>query len=173
MEGSFMKIAILIADLFNESELIYPYYRVQEAGYQAVLVGAEIQEYRSKLGLPMKADLAATDVRPEEFAGLVIPGGYAPDYLRRLAAILSLVKAFDRALKPIAAICHAGWVLISAGIINGRNVTGVMAIKDDLINAGGFYHDEAVVIDKNLITSRKPDDLPCFMKAFLEALAKG
>src|SRR5450756_94679 len=110
MEGSSMKIAILIADLFNESELIYPYYRVQEAGYQAVLVGLEVQEYRSKVGLPMKADLAATDVQSEEFAGLVIPGGFAPDFLRRSPAILSLVKAFDRAEKPIAAICHAGWV---------------------------------------------------------------
>ncbi len=168
-----MKIAILIADLFNESELIYPYYRVQEAGYQAILVGAEVQEYRSKLGLPMKADLAAADVRAEEFAGLVIPGGFAPDSLRRSPAILSLVKACDKAQKPIAAICHAGWVIISAGIVHGRNVTGTMAIKDDLINAGGFYHDEAVVIDRNLITSRKPDDLPCFMKAFLKALTKG
>jgi protease I len=168
-----MKIAILIADLFNESELLYPYYRVQEAGYQAVLVGAEVQEYRSKLGLPMKADLAAADVRAEEFAGLVIPGGFAPDYLRRLAAILSLVKACNKAEKPIAAICHAGWVIISAGIVHGRNVTGTMAIKDDLINAGGIYHDQAVVIDRNLITSRKPDDLPSFMKAFLEALTKG
>ena len=168
-----MKIAILIADLFNDSELIYPYYRVQEAGYQAVLVGPEVGEYRSKIGLPMKSDLAATDVRPEDFAGLVIPGGYAPDYLRRSSAILSLVKAFDRDLKPIAAICHAGWVIISAGILDGRNVTGTMAIKDDLVNAGGIYHDEAVVIDRNLITSRKPEDLPSFMKAFLETLAKG
>jgi protease I len=168
-----MKIAILVADLFNELELIYPYYRVQEAGYQAVLVGAEAQEYHSKLGLPMKADLAAADVRAEEFAGLVIPGGFAPDSLRRSSAILSLVKACDKAEKPIAAICHAGWVIISAGIVHGRNVTGTMAIKDDLINAGGIYHDEAVVIDRNLITSRKPDDLPGFMKAFLQALMKG
>ncbi len=165
-----MTVAVLIEDLFNEFELIYPYYRVQEAGYRALLVGPEARVYKSKAGLALKADRTAREVRAEELAGLVIPGGYAPDRLRRHAEVLELVRAVDRAKKPLAAICHAGWVLISAGVVRGRTLTGYFSIKDDLENAGASYKDEAPVVDGNLVTARDPRDLPVWMAAFLRKL---
>jgi protease I len=166
------KIGILIADLYNEFEVIYPLYRVKEAGYEAVLIGPEVKEYHSKVGLLLKADRAAKEVQPEELEGIVVPGGFAPDFLRRDQATLDLVKKIYDSGKPVASICHGGWVLISAGIVRGKRLTGFMAIKDDLINAGGQYFDEPVVVDRNLVTSRRPEDLPFFMKAFLELLAE-
>ena len=165
-----MTVAVLIEDLFNEFELIYPYYRVQEAGFEALLVGPEAKVYRSKAGLALKADRAAREVDPGALAGLVIPGGYAPDRLRRSEAVLDLVRAVDRAKKPLGAICHAGWVLISAGVVKGRRLTGYHSIKDDLKNAGAIYLDEAPVVDKNLITARGPADLPAWMQAYVLAL---
>ncbi len=164
------RVAILIEDLFNEFELIYPYYRVQEAGYEALLVGPEAKVYKSKSGVAMRAQVAAADVDPGELAGLVIPGGYAPDRLRRHGAVLELVRAVDRAKKPLAAICHAGWVLISAGVVKGRRLTGYFSIKDDLVNAGATYLDEAPVVDGNLVTARDPGDLPVWLGPFLERL---
>ncbi len=164
------KVAILIEDLFNEHELLYPYYRVQEAGHAAVLVGPEAKAYKSKAGLSMPAEVAAGALDPAEIAGLVIPGGYAPDRLRRHAAILELVRAVDRAKKPLAAICHAGWVMISAGIVKGRRLTGYFSIKDDLVNAGALYLDEAPVVDGNLVTARDPGDLPVWLGPFLKLL---
>ncbi len=165
-----MTVAILIEDLFNEFELIYPYYRVQEAGFEALLVGPEVRVYRSKAGVAMKADRAAGEVDPAGLAGLVIPGGYAPDRLRRHAAVLDLVRAVDRAKKPLAAICHAGWVLISAGVVAGRTLTGYFSIRDDLVNAGATYLDRAPVVDGHLVTARDPRDLPVWMAAFVEKL---
>ncbi len=164
------KVAILVEDLFNEHELLYPYYRIQEEGHQALLVGPEVGVYRSKSGLAMRAGAAAREVDPAELAGLVIPGGYAPDRLRRHAAVLDLVRAVDQVRKPIAAICHAGWVLISAGVVRGRRLTGYFSIKDDLENAGAIYLDEAPVVDGNLVTARDPGDLPVWLRPFLELL---
>jgi protease I len=163
-------IGILCEDLYNEHEVIYPYYRVLEAGYHALVIGTHTGEAHSKAGLPFPLDRSAVDVSVNELAGLVIPGGYAPDRLRRDPAILSLVKMLDGQKKPIACICHGGWVLISAGVAKGRKLTGVGAIRDDLVNAGADYQDEMVVIDGNLVTSRQPGDLPAFMKAFLALL---
>ena len=165
-----MKVGLLIADLFNEFEVIYPYYRLLEAGFKVPLIGAEAKEYQAKSSLTLKAELAARDVDAEELMGIVIPGGFAPDFLRRCKDVLSLVKKMDDARKPIASICHGGWVLISAGIVRGRKVTGFMAIKDDLVNAGGLYLDQEVVLDGNLVTSRQPSDLPAFMVTFLGLL---
>ncbi len=165
-----MKVGLFIADLFNEFEVIYPYYRLLEAGFKVPLIGPEAKEYHSRSSLAMKAEIAAKDADTEELLGIVIPGGFAPDFLRRSRDVLSLVKKMDDARKPIAAICHGGWVLISAGIVRGRKVTGFLAIKDDLVNAGGLYLDQEVVLEGNLVTSRQPADLPSFMVTFLGLL---
>ncbi|MGB9553153.1 MAG: type 1 glutamine amidotransferase domain-containing protein [bacterium] len=166
------KVGLLIADLFNEFEVIYPYYRLKEAGYEVLLIGPEAREYHSKFGLPLQAEAKAAEVDPNELVGILVPGGFAPDFMRRDPLTIDLVRKVHESGKPVAAICHAGWVIISAGIVKGRKVTGFMAVRDDLINAGGKYLDEPVVVDGNLITSRKPEDLPLFMKEFLGKLEK-
>ena len=163
-------IAVLIEDNSNEFELIYSYYRLKEAGFNAVLVGPEKKAYHSKIGLVLDAEMPIDEVHPENFSGVVIPGGYAPDRLRRNLKILQFVKKMFDEEKLVAAICHAGWVLISAHIVNGVTLTGVSAIKDDLKNAGAKYVNEEVVVDGNLITSRTPSDLPAFMREVVKFL---
>jgi len=164
------KIAVLIEDNFNEFELIYPYYRLKEAGFNSIIVGPKKKSYHSKLGLVIKSEISIDEVEIETFGGVVIPGGYAPDRLRRNEKILKFVKAMFDEEKLVAAICHAGWVLISAHIVNGITLTGFHAIKDDLKNAGAKYVDEEVVVDGNLITSRGPADLPAFMREAIKFL---
>jgi protease I len=164
-----MKVGILIEELFDEREFIYPYYRVQESGLEPLVIGPESRAYKAKSGWMARADVAAHEVKAAELAGLVIPGGYAPDRLRRSADVLELVRTIDEAGKPLAAICHAGWVLISAGVIKGR-LTGYHSIKDDLTNAGADYVDEPLVVSGHLITSRGPADLPVWVRAFVEAV---
>jgi protease I len=164
------RIAILAEDNYEELELWYPYYRLVEAGAQVTLVGPEAKSYASKHGYPAKADVAAADVSADDFDGVVVPGGSAPDRLRRYPAILEIVKGVNAKGGLVAAICHAAWVPISAGILRGRRATCVSAIKDDLINAGADYVDEAVVVDRNLVTSRTPADLPYFLPAMLKVL---
>ena len=164
------QVAILIEDLFDEREFIYPYYRVMEAGFRPLVVGPEARVYKGKTGLSWKADAAASEVAADDLVGLLIPGGYAPDRLRRHEAVLELVRAVDRAKKPLGAICHAGWVLISAGVVKGRRLTGYFSIKDDLVNAGAIYLDEAPVVDGNLVTARDPGDLPVWLGPFLKLL---
>ncbi len=167
------RVAILAADLYEDQELWYPYYRLQEAGADVILVGPEAKKtYDSKHGYPVTTEEAAEDVIPEDLDGIVIPGGYAPDKLRRSKAVLDLVRGINERGGMVAAICHAGWVPISAGIMNGKTATCFYAIKDDLVNAGAEYVDEPVVVDGNLITSRTPDDLPYFMPAIIETLAE-
>ena len=172
MELKEKKVIILIENMYNEFEYWYPYYRLKEAGAQVITAGSGSKEYTSKAGLPAKADIDATDISAAEFDGMVIPGGYAPDIMRRHASMVKLVKDADYQGKAIAAICHAGWMLASAEIVKSRRVTSFFAIKDDLIHAGAIWVDEEVVVDGNLITSRKPDDLPAFMKAFISVLKK-
>jgi protease I len=165
-------VAILVEDLYQDLEVWYPYYRLQEAGGEPLFVGTGSKtEYKGKYGYPVTATCRAADVRATDLAAIVVPGGFAPDLLRRSPAVLQLVKDMDQQGKVVAAICHAGWVLVSAGILRGRTVTGFSAIKDDLVNAGATYVDRDVVRDGHLITSRQPDDLPAFMRAILEALA--
>lgn len=166
------KIAILIADLFEESELIYPYYRLKEEGYEVDLVGAEADKvYKGKTGsYPMKSTHSSKDIKSSDYEGVVIPGGYSPDNMRRSSETLEFVESLDKEGKLIAAICHGPWILASCCDLNGRNITSFPSIKDDLVNAGGNYVDEEVVIDKNFITSRKPDDLPAFLKAIIKYL---
>jgi protease I len=164
------KIAVLIEDNFNEFEVIYPYYRLKEAGFESLLVGPEAKVYHSKVGLQMKAQVSINDINFDEFDGVVIPGGYAPDLLRRNEKILTFVRKMFESSKLVGAICHAGWVLISAKVVNGLSLTGFYAVKDDLKNAGAKYVDQEVVVDGNLITSRSPADLPAFMREIVKFL---
>jgi protease I len=172
MELAGKKVAVLAEDYYENLELWYPVLRLREAGAQVTIVGPKAGEtYKSKEGYPAKADVAAADVRAADFDAVVIPGGYAPDRLRRYPEILKLVReAFEQG-KVVAAICHAAWVPISAGIVRGRTMTCVSAVKDDVINAGAHYVDQEVVVDGNLITSRTPPDLPAFCREIIRALA--
>ncbi|MBI3011757.1 MAG: type 1 glutamine amidotransferase [Candidatus Omnitrophica bacterium] len=167
------RVAILVEDLYQDQEVWYPYYRLKEAGADVVVIGTGKREYTSKHGYPINADTAAEQASAGEFDGVIIPGGYAPDILRRYPAAVQFVKEAHRQGKVIGAICHAGWVLCSADVLRGKTVTCFSAIKDDVVNAGATYVDREVVRDGNLITSRKPDDLPAFMRAILDALQDG
>ncbi len=128
------------------------------------------ETYTGKPGTEVTVDVSADQVSAADFDGIVIPGGYAPDIMRRYPKMVQLVRDFHEAGKVVAAICHAGWMLASAEILENRKVTSFFAIKDDLIHAGADWLDQEVVVDGNLITSRKPDDLPAFMKATINAL---
>jgi protease I len=166
-----IKIAILIEDMFNVFEFWYPYYRLKEEGAEVMVVGSgRTDVFTGKPGTECKADVPATEVTAEDFDGVVIPGGYAPDMMRRYPAMVNLVKEMNQKNKLVAAICHAGWMLASADILGNRKVTSFFAIKDDLVHAGANWVDQGVVVDGNLITSRTPDDLPVFMKAIIEYL---
>ena len=165
------KIAVLVEDLYQVLEVWYPVLRLKEAGIKTVLIGTGTKEsYGSKEGYPCKVETSIDKVKADDFAGVVIPGGYAPDILRRYEKINNFVKELSDQGKIVAAICHGGWVLVSAGILKGRKVTCFYAIKDDLIAAGAKYVDEEVVVDRNLITSRKPEDLPRFMEEIIKSL---
>ena len=165
------KVLLLAADDFEDSELLYPLYRLAEEDVLVTVAGLDDQPVRGKKGHgPVPVDTTVNQVAEGDFDALVIPGGYAPDKLRRSQAVLDLVRAFDEAGKPIAFICHAGWVPISARILKGRRATSVGAIRDDMVNAGVDWVDEAAVVDGNLISARTPADLGPWMKALLKAL---
>lgn len=171
MKGPRAKIAILVEDEYEDLELWYPYYRLLEAGYEPVLVGPEAASYRSKHGYPAKASFSAAQVDPATVRGLVIPGGHAPDRLRRHPSVVELVKGvFDQG-SLVASICHGGSLLVSANVLHGKKATSFRSIEIDLINAGARYIDREVVVDGNLVTSRFPDDLPAFMRESLAVLA--
>ena len=165
------KVLVLAADLFEDMELLYPVYRLREEQVEVTIAGLTPESVTGKKGHgPVKVDATVDGVDAEGFDALVIPGGFAPDKLRRSKRVLSLVEAFNAAAKPIAFICHAGWVPVSAGIIKGRRATSVDAIRDDMENAGADWVDEACVVDGNLISARTPADLGPWMKALLTAL---
>jgi protease I len=167
------RIAILAENLYQEMELWVPYYRLKEEGAEVKVVGAGgAKSYASKHGYPVSVDAQADAVSAVEFDAVVVPGGYAPDMMRRHESMVRLVREAAQHGKVVAAICHAGWMLASAGAIKGRKVTSFFSIKDDMINAGGQWVDQEVVVDGNLITSRKPDDLPAFCREIVNALAK-
>lgn len=171
MELSGKKIILLVEEMFNVFEFWYPYFRLKEAGAEVVVVGSgSADEYTGKPGTTVKADVSADQISIAEFDGIIIPGGYAPDQMRRYPFMVKLVKDLFNAEKVVGAICHAGWMLASAKIIKGRTLTSFFAIKDDLIHAGASWVDQEVVVDGNLITSRKPDDLPAFMRAIIQTL---
>lgn len=165
------KVIILVEEMFNVFEFWYPYYRLKEEGVEVTVVGSGSAEvYTGKPCTQAKVDTSAGNVYAENFDGIIIPGGYAPDMMRRYPAMVKLVQDFFNENKLVAAICHAGWMLASAGILSGRKVTSFFAIRDDLINAGAKWVDQEVVVDGKLVTSRVPDDLPAFMKAVIDIL---
>ena len=165
-------ILALVGDIYEDLELWYPKLRLQEAGAAVVVAGPERGvTYHGKHGYPCVADAPLTEVKANDFDGLLVPGGFMPDKLRREPHVLKLVQDFDAAGKMIAAICHGGWIPISAGVYRGVEVTGSLGIKDDLVNAGAIWRDAPVVVDRHFVSSRKPDDLPDFCRAILECLA--
>jgi deglycase len=167
------RAAVMIGPLFEDVEAVYPYYRLLEAGASVGVVGSEEgQALEGKKGIQMTTDHAAVDLVPDDLDILVIAGGYGPDKLRTDAGVKALVRGLDEQGKPIAFICHAGWVPVSAEIVAGRRVTSVAAIADDLRNAGAEWEDSEVVVDANLVSSRRPADLPAFMRALI-AVAVG
>jgi protease I len=171
LEGK--RIAILAENMYQEMELWVPYYRLREEGAEVKVVGAGgATSYASKHGYPVNVDVQADQVKAVEFDAVVVPGGYAPDMMRRHPAMVQLVREAAQQGKVVAAICHAGWMLVSAGILEGRQATSFFSIKDDLVAAGADWKDAEVVVDGNLITSRRPDDLPAFCRAIVGALTK-
>ena len=167
------KVVLLAENLYQDLELWVPYYRLKEEGAEVTVVGSgSSRTYSGKYGYPIQVEKEAKEIDMDKYHGVVIPGGYAPDVMRRYPEMVRIVREADQKKRVIAAICHAGWMLVSAGILKGRRVTGFFAIKDDLVNAGANYVDEEVVRDGNLVTSRKPDDLPAFCREMIEALSK-
>ncbi len=173
MELKGKRVAILAENMYQELELWYPLLRLREAGAETFVVGTgSADTYTSKVGYPVQVDAVADQVRAADVDAVIIPGGYAPDLMRRYPAMVNLVReAFEQG-KVVAAICHAGWMLASAGVLKGKRATCFFAIKDDVINAGAEYVDAEVVRDGNLITSRMPADLPAFCRAIIAALSE-
>jgi protease I len=159
--------AVMIGPNFEDTEATYPYYRLQEAGADVMIVGIEPGELSGKHGQPLEVERAASTVSADDLDLLVIAGGMGPDKLRADQGVLDLVRGMNEAGKPIAFICHAGWVPASAGIVDGRRVTSYPTIADDLRNAGAEWEDAEVVVDGNLVSSRRPDDLPAFMRELI------
>jgi protease I len=172
MDVSKAQVAVLVEHLYQELELWHPVLRLREAGANVLLVGADTKlVYASKLGYPVRPDVSIDDVSAEDFDAVVIPGGFAPEGMRRHPAMIQFVREMDEQGRLIAAICHAGLVLASAQIARNRKLTCVVLVKDDIINAGANYVNEALVIDNNIITAQLPSDLPVFGKAIVDYLS--
>jgi protease I len=162
------RFLLFVENVYEDLELWYPRLRLIEAGAKVVVAGPEANhQYKGKNGYPCVSDAAIAKCSAADFDGVVLPGGFMPDKLRRDAKVLSLVRETASAGKLVAAICHGGWIAISAGVYKGVKVTGSPGIKDDLVNAGAIWQDAPVVVDRNFISSRKPDDLPDFCRAIL------
>ena len=166
------KIAMLVGNDFEDMEVMYPLYRLIEAGFAVDVIGEDPAgtKYLGKHGYPVASNLEMSKAKSSAYAGLVAPGGWAPDRLRRNPKVLKLVSDIDRQGGVIASICHGPWILISAGIVKGKKMTSTPALRDDLVNAGAQWSDREVLVDGRMVTSRKPDDLPAFMKAMLKLL---
>ena len=173
MSDNTKRVAILVEDLYQVLEVWYPLLRLKEEGIKVQTIGTGTKEtYASKEGYPIKVDTAIDKVKVADFDGVIIPGGYAPDILRRYKKIVNFVKRLYIDGRVVASICHGGWLLVSAGILKGHTATCFFAIKDDVIAAGAKYVDREVVVDGNLITSRKPEDLPRFVEEIIKAIKK-
>jgi protease I len=165
------RILMFVGDIYEDLEVWYPKLRLIEAGAEVVLAGPEAKaKYTGKNGYPCQSDAAISEIDAASFDGLVVPGGFMPDKLRREAKVLQIVRDFNDSQKLIAAICHGGWIPISAGVYRGVGVTGSPGIKDDLVNAGAIWEDKSVVVDRHFVSSRKPDDLPDFCRGILQVL---
>jgi len=166
-----VRIAVLAENIYEDLEAWYPILRLREAGAEVVVVGPKAGvTYTSKHGYALKSDISSREAKASSFQGVIIPGGYAPDKMRRDTAMVKLVADLNKAGKLVASICHGPWLMCEADVLRGRNFTCVSAIKTDCINAGGKYKDAEVVVDKNLITSRTPPDLPAMMREVLKFL---
>ena len=164
-------VLIFVGPEYEDLELWYPKLRLEEAGADVTLAGLTAGErLRGKHGYPCQADASVNDLEATDFDGVVCPGGWMPDKLRRDPTVLRLLREFDRDGKCVAAICHGGWLPISAGIYKGVQVTGSPGIKDDLVNAGALWHDAPLVVDRHFVSSRRPDDLPEFMRGMLQVM---
>lgn len=167
------QVAVLVEDMYQELEFWYPLLRLREEGAEVHIVGPmKGHTYSSKLGYAVLTEMAAHEADLGALDAVIVPGGYAPDLMRRHPEMVNLVKQAFLNGKTVAAICHAGWMLASAGIVKGRKVTSFFSIRDDMIHAGANWVDQEVVVDGNLITSRVPDDLPAFMRAVIRSLAR-
>jgi protease I len=166
-----MRLLVFAGDAYEDLELWYPVLRMREAGAEVVIAGQQAASTcTSKHGYPVKTDVAVADVDPDAFDGVIIPGGFMPDRLRRDQHVLRIVRQIAQAGKLVAAICHGGWIPISAKVYKDVKVTGTSAIKDDLENAGAFWYDAPVVVDRHFVSSRRPDDLPDFCRAIIQVL---
>ncbi|QHE52396.1 type 1 glutamine amidotransferase domain-containing protein [Pontibacillus sp. HMF3514] len=167
------KVIQIVSDDFEDLELWYPVMRLREEGATVHIVAEKPdEEYIGKYGVPVVSDLTFQDIDPNEYDAILVPGGWSPDKLRRYEDVLNMVREMDNQEKPIGQICHAGWVLISADILKGRKVTSTPGIKDDMINAGATWVHEPVVVDGHIISSRRPPDLPDYMREFIKVLAE-
>jgi protease I len=167
-----LRVLMFVDDIYEDLELWYPKLRLQEAGAHVTVAGPKGEtEYEGKHGYPCRSDTAIALMESEDFHGVVIPGGFMPDKLRRDDKVKRLVREFAESEKLVAAICHGGWIPISAGVYRGVRVTGSPGIKDDLVNAGAIWKDAPVVVDRHFVSSRKPDDLPEFCRAIIEVLS--
>lgn len=165
------KILMVVDDLAEDLELFYPYYRLMEEGHEVIMAAdKKDKDFKGKYGVPYTSTISYDEVNVDDFAGLLIPGGWAPDKIRRFEIVKEIVRKFNNDNKPIGQICHAGWVTISADILRGKNVTSTPGIKDDMINAGGNWSNVPVIVDGNLVSSRWPKDLPEYMIAYIDVL---
>ncbi|MDQ2086472.1 type 1 glutamine amidotransferase domain-containing protein [Herbivorax sp. ANBcel31] len=165
------KVLSFIHSNFEDLEFWHPVLRLMEEGVRVYIAGEKAGEtYVGKYGVPAVSDIAFNEINPDHYDGILVPGGWAPDKLRRFPKVLEVVRAINKQNKPIGHICHAGWVLISAGIVEDKKVTSTLGIKDDLENAGAIWTNQPVVVDGNIVSSRKPMDLPLYMKAFINLL---
>lgn len=171
LEGK--RLLMFVEDIYEDLELWYPKLRLTEAGAHVTVAGPKAEQvYHGKHSYPCRSDAAIIDMEAADFHGLVVPGGFMPDKLRRDPKVLSLTREFAESEKLVAAICHGGWIPISAGVYKRVKVTGSPGIKDDLVNAGAIWQDAPVVVDRQFISSRKPDDLPDFCREMIDWLRK-
>ena len=165
------RIGAVVDDIYEDLELWYPKLRLEEEGWRVIVAGPQAgTTYAGKHGYPCRAEAAFADLRAADLDALLVPGGFAPDRIRRDETVLGLVREMDRAGKLIGFICHAGWVLISAGILRGRRATSTVGIRDDMRNAGALWVDEPLVVDGNLVSARTPADLPVFARGMVDWL---